>query len=1044
MTETSVYYLIMFVEDFGGRLDDDKHRRRYNEKNLIGSCVRHGNTTDRLALIAFKAKITADPLGAMSSWNESIHFCKWYGVTCSRRQHQRVIELDLGHKKLSGTMSPHTGNLSFLKILILTNNSFHGDIPPELGRLQRLEYLWIQTNSFGGEIPANISYCSNVISFGAHFNKLVGKIPMELGSMSKLQDFGGNNNNLTGIIPPPFGNLSSLLLLYLYSNNLVGSIPKELGRLTKLEIISLSQNRLSGTIPPQIFNISSIAVIDVGVNQIKGNLTSLIGSTTLPHLRFFSIAGNQFTGSIPISVSNMSTLEHLILEVNKLTGKVPHLGKCYKLRDFSIGYNHLGSGEANDLSFISTLTNATNLTALAVNVNNFGGVLPESIGNLSTQLVQMLLDNNQISGSIPSVIANLSYLEMLDMFYNQFTGHIPPDFGKFQNLQHLSLSGNQLSGNVPSSLGNLTALSLLRLDQNNLQGNIPSSMGNCQNLLELDLSRNSFNGTIPGHVLGISSLSIALDLSYNHLTGSLVDEVGNLKNLGFLSVSKNMLSGKISSNLGSCQSLEFLYMDGNFFQGTIPSSFSSLKGIQELDLSGNNLSGKIPEYFASFDLKYLNLSFNDFEGPIPKEGIFENASATSLSGNSKLCGGIPEFQFPKCKSKRSKNIFSTSIFKLTISIVSGILGLTLALGFLFICWFRKTNKNPSSDLAGNSLLKVSYRSLLQATNGFSSTNLIGMGSFGSVYKGIIDPDGTIIAVKVLNLTHHGASKSFIAECETLRSIRHRNLVKVLTACSGIDYRGNDFKALVYEFMENGSLEGYLHPNQVEDLADVEPKKLNLLQRVNIAIDVACALDYLHHGIPTPIVHRDIKPSNVLLNNELVGHVGDFGISRFLPADTQNLSTSSIGVRGSIGYTAPEYGMGSDASTWGDVYSFGILLLEMFTGKRPTDNMFRDGLNLHNYVVAALPDQVAEIMDLILVEEIREEEEKEEEIKSSANNNSTRRHQRLSSRIQKDQHKWLISVFGVGVACSKDSVQERMNISDVVSELYSIKNAILQS
>jgi serine/threonine protein kinase len=205
------------------------------------------------------------------------------------------------------------------------------------------------------------------------------------------------------------------------------------------------------------------------------------------------------------------------------------------------------------------------------------------------------------------------------------------------------------------------------------------------------------------------------------------------------------------------------------------------------------------------------------------------------------------------------------------------------------------------------LLNLSYQSLLNATDGFSSTNLIGVGSFGSVYKGILDQGRHMVSVKVLHLLRHGASKSFKAECEALRNIRHRNLVKVLTSCSGIDYQGHDFKALVMEFMGNGSLDEWLHPNPRINETLEEPRGLSLLQRLNIAIDVANALDYLHHHCQTPIVHCDLKPSNVLLDDEMIGHVGDFGLARFLFDATQDSSidqSSSIGVRGTVGYTAP--------------------------------------------------------------------------------------------------------------------------------------------
>lgn len=203
-------------------------------------------------------------------------------------------------------------------------------------------------------------------------------------------------------------------------------------------------------------------------------------------------------------------------------------------------------------------------------------------------------------------------------------------------------------------------------------------------------------------------------------------------------------------------------------------------------------------------------------------------------------------------------------------------------------------------------MELSYGELFKATDGFSSANLIGEGSFGAVYRGILDSDQEkSVAIKVFNLQERGANKSFLAECEALKNIRHRNLVKIISCCSSINFKGDDFKALVYEFMPNGSLESWLHPNSLELH---ESRKLNLLQRLNIAIDVGAALDYLHHHCHAPIIHCDLKPSNILLDNDLTAHVSDFGLARLLSSATATTSsqsqTSSQVIRGTLGYVAP--------------------------------------------------------------------------------------------------------------------------------------------
>ncbi|KAK2978992.1 hypothetical protein RJ640_029960 [Escallonia rubra] len=843
------------------------------------------NETDRQALLVFKDLIREDPLAVLSSWNDSLHFCEWKGVTCGR-QHQRVTALVLVSQNLVGSVSPQIGRLTFLRKIHLNNNSFHGTIPPDIGQLFRLQSLSLCQNSF--------------------------------------RDLGLTLPNLN----------------YLY----------------------LGANKFLGSFPPSMANASRLLILDM--------------------------SGNDFAGPIPTNLRNLRDLKYL-----------------------NLNNNRFGSSKPDDLSFIGSLANCTNLRDLILSGNQFGGVLPGSIANLSSKLETLLLGWNKISGSIPQEIGNLNNLYILAIQDNMISGNIPESIGKLSKLQQLGIVINNISGKIPPSIGNITGLSLVGAAKNMLEGSIPAELGNCTNLQGLDLKSNRLTGMIPEQVIGISSLSIGLFLDLNEFTGPLPSLVGNLKNLGALSISGNKLTGEIPSALGSCQVLEYLDLHGNFFEGAIPSSLDQLKGIQQLDLSQNNLSGQIPEFLGKLPLMLLNLSHNMFEGEVPKVGVFNNISAFSVVGkNMKLCGGIQPLHLPACPikfPKKNKRPFPDKMIPLLI-----ILPIVLLLACLFLIFYRlkKYQQRTSHvSLLENQYPKITYAELLHATNKFSPSNLIGEGRYGSVYKGSLNFGEHIVAVKVLKLQEHGANKSFTAECDVLRILRHRNLIKIITACSSLDFKGKDFKALVFEFMPNGSLDSWLHPTQ----AEVQGSNLTLVQRLSIAIDVASALDYIHHHCEMTICHCDLKPSNVLLDDDLCAHVGDFGLARFMSANT-NLSNNAHF----------KYGMGEEVSTEADMYSYGIMLLEMFTGKRPTESMFIDNFSLHNYVMFALPDHVMEIVDsTIILEELE-------------GLNKNRRGEGEFAKLKS----CLESILQLGVICSAKLPHERMDSGNVVKELHRITKA----
>ncbi|KAH0897701.1 hypothetical protein HID58_047269 [Brassica napus] len=698
--------------------------------------------------------------------------------------------------------------------------------------------------------------------------------------------------------------------ILLPSRGLSGTLPPSVLNLHRLSQLNISYNRfnkLSGEIPKEIYNLSNLEELLLPANQLSGNIDD--GITSLTKLRLLDLYFNQLQGEIPKNIGKLFNLRRLQLHINNLTGSVPvSLSNCTKLVKLNLRVNLLG-GTLSNVDF----SRFQSLSVLDLGNNSFTGDFPSTVYSCKNLTA--------MRGVIPAWLIKLKSVELMDLSQNQLVGSIPGWLGTLPNLFYLDLSSNLLTGELPKELFQLSALMSQKVYD-----------ATERSYLELPVFVSPNNVTSNQQYNQISSLPPAIYVNKNNLNGTIPVEIGRLK------------------------VLIVIELQANNFTGSIPDELSNLTNLERLDLSNNSLSGRIPWSLTGLHfMSYFNVANNTLSGQIPTGAQFDAFPKSYFEGNPLLCGGVlltsctsPSTQHSSTKTREKVNT------PLVVGLVIGIFfGVSLVLVMLAL-WVmdKKRRVNPgdsehagleiSSDasysevpldsekdislvlLFGNSGYEakdLTIFELLKATNNFSQANIIGCGGFGLVYKATLD-NGTNVAVKKLTGDYGLMEKEFKAEVEVLSRAKHENLVDLQGYCVHEGAR-----ILIYSFMENGSLDYWLHENPEG------PAQLDWSKRLHIMRGASCGLAYMHQVCEPHIVHRDIKSSNILLDGSFKAYLGDFGLSRLILPYRTHVTTELVGT---LGYIPPEYGQAWVATLRGDVYSFGVVMLELLTGKRPME------------------------------------------------------------------------------------------------------------
>ncbi|XVE80711.1 hypothetical protein DITRI_Ditri15bG0002600 [Diplodiscus trichospermus] len=739
------------------------------------------------------------------------------------------------------------------------------------------------------------------------------------------------NLNLSGNLSPELGQLSNLTILNFMWNNLTGSIPKEIGDIKLLHHLLLSGNQLSGFFPDELGYLPQLLSFQVDSNQISGSLPPSFANLT--NCRHFHMNNNSISGQIPAELSAMPHLLHFLLDNNNLSGHLP-----------------------------PQLSQMPNLTMIQLDNNNFGGnQIPASYGNIST-LMKLSLRNCNLEGAIPD-FSSIPRLRYIDLSHNQLTGEIPTN-KLSDNMTTIALSYNSLNGSIPSNFSGLPQLQKLSLESNSLTGDVPSNIWQNVNLtakakLIIDY-RNNYLSNISGSINPPANVTVRLE-------GNPVCTLANQLNIapfcGNTSGDDDFVSGNSSNSNESCKSQWCPLSDGyEFVPGTDcicaaplgvelllrspsfidfrPYSYSYrvflTSGIG-LDLhqliiqSFIWITGHRLQLYLKFFPQYVNNNtrFSDSEVnriigmiatfSIPSSDAFDPYVLTNL---------VPGLYSSVIPHPLNSGTNKAALIGIILGSISLVVSISLA---IMVLYKRRTTSGheaskemsmPKVPIRTENVKEFSFVELEAATSGFKDKSQVGQGGYGKVYKGIL-ANGTAVAIKRAKQGSLQNQPEFITEIEFLSRLHHRNLVSLVGYC-----REQGEQMLVYEFMTNGSLHDLL--------SNRYRHTLSFMMRLRIALGSAKGILYLHTEADPPIIHRDIKANNILMDFKFTPKVSDFGISRLAPVpDAEGASAHvSTVVRGTPGYLDPEYFLTHKLTEKSDVYSLGIVFLELLTGMLP--------------------------------------------------------------------------------------------------------------
>ncbi|XP_024981843.1 probable LRR receptor-like serine/threonine-protein kinase At1g06840 isoform X2 [Cynara cardunculus var. scolymus] len=742
------------------------------------------------------------------------------------------------------------------------------------------------------------------------------------------------NLNLSGSLAPGLGEFSHLRILDFMWDNLSGSIPKEIGNISSLVLLLLNGNKLTGSLPVELGYLRNLNRFQIDENQISGPIPkSFSNLNSIKHIHFNN---NSLSGQIPSELSNLSTLMHLLLDNNNLSGYLP-----------------------------PEFGNFQNMRILQLDNNHFDGPIPASYGNLSG-IIKLSLRNCSLQGALPD-LSRIPHLSYIDLSRNRLTGSIP--LNKLSdNMITIDLAYNQLNGSIPETLSVLPSLQKLSLKNNSLYGSISAELWQNKSLtaaskLVLDLRNNLFSD-VNGDLNPPVNASLRLQ-------GNPICRNSSIQNKDQFCGPKDDgdYTRAISENATGCP-IQACPTD-NYFE-YVPGSpvpcfcASPLRVGYRLKSPSFSFFAPYQEEFEMYVTSSLDLDFYQLfietirweKGPrlrmylklFPKAGTkhsstFSRSDVMRIRGifttwvfpgsdlfgpyellNFTLLGPYSHMNFGTEGRGISKGVLATAV---VVAVVCAI-----AISSILTVVIKKRHERYKHTSSRKSLLSklsikmdgvksFTFREMAIATQNFCDSTLVGRGGYGKVYKGTLW-DNNMVAIKRAEEGSLQGEKEFLTEIEMLSRLHHRNLVSLLGYCDE-----EQEQMLVYEFMPRGTLRDWLNAKSGESLS--------FKRRLLVVLDSARGILYLHTEANPPIFHRDIKSSNILLDSKLTAKVADFGLSRLAPIlDDNGVGPNYVStlVRGTPGYLDPEYLLTNKLTDKSDVYSLGVVLLEILTGLKP--------------------------------------------------------------------------------------------------------------